>query len=124
MLKVTRQTFGPCESQLNTDWRKLASSLLSEKEEENNQKISLLRDAVLDKDHLEGLHDSQFIQDDGFLTRSMDVCAVFCPTNVDPMKVFEGLQLGCRNSIAASDGLLHSGEGGIFPPRIFRYITG
>ena len=43
--------------------------MLGEEEERNDEKISLLREAILARKDLVGLSDSQFVDDNGFLMR-------------------------------------------------------
>ena len=69
MFQVTRDPLGPSETDLQEKWRELARTLLSEEHQENDNKISLLKEAVLARADLSGLHDSKFIHDNGFLMR-------------------------------------------------------
>lgn len=69
MFEITEEPFGPCQSQLSGEWRSVARSLLGEEQERNDEKISLLREAILGKEDLVGLSDSQFVDDNGFLMR-------------------------------------------------------
>ena len=69
MFEITEEPFGPCQSQLSKEWRSVARSLLGEEQERNDEKISLLREAILARKDLVGLSDSQFVDDNGFLMR-------------------------------------------------------
>ena len=73
MLQERGEIFGLTEALLSKEWSELARTLLTELEEEKDTKISSLKESVLNKDNLVGLHDSQLLQDDGFLQRSVNV---------------------------------------------------
>ena len=71
MFKVTREEFGLTQSQLSEDWRELARTILSEEVELSESKILSLRKTVLEQEDLEGFHESELLQDNGFLLRSL-----------------------------------------------------
>ena len=77
MFKVAREEFGLMESDLSDDWKQLARTALSEEEEQNDIKMLALRKAVLDQEDLGGFHDSELLQNNGFLLRSIYVFLSF-----------------------------------------------
>ena len=77
MFKVEREEFGLTESELSAVWKELARTVLSEEEEQIDLKIFSLRKAVLDQEDLGGFHDSELLQNNGFLLRSIYVFLSF-----------------------------------------------
>ena len=73
MFEVEREDFGLTESDLSAAWKEVARTVLSEEEEQNDLKICSLRKAVLDQEDLRGFHDSQLLQNNEFLLRSIYV---------------------------------------------------
>ena len=71
MFQVAKEEFGLPESELSDDWRQLAKTVLSEEEEQNDVKIFSLRKSVLNQEDLGGFHDSELLQNNGFLLRSI-----------------------------------------------------
>ena len=71
MFKLTREEFGLTEIELSDDWRELGRTLLSEEEGQNQGKILSLRQTVGEQEDLQGFHQSQLLQNDGFLLRSL-----------------------------------------------------
>ena len=69
MFEVTQESFGPSQTELDGKWRSVARSLLGEEQDQNDEKICLLREAVLAREELAGLRDSHLVRDDGFLRR-------------------------------------------------------
>ena len=69
MFKVTREEFGLTECELSEDWRELARTLLNEEEELSHTKILSLRETVLNQKDLDGFHESELLQNNGFLLR-------------------------------------------------------
>ena len=85
MFKLTREEFGLTETELSDDWRELGRTLLSEEEGQNQGKILSLRQTVREQEDLQGFHQSQLLQNDGFLLRSLLALCFSCIETIDTL---------------------------------------